>query len=120
MVEQRSHTAKGVGSIPTFTTKSIMNKLIINGCTLVMTCLASPEQYDVFFGDFQLGYLHLRRSMFTASYPDYNGITVYHGYPKGDGCFDDDERFFFLKEAVDSLLALHNTKVLETLYYERD
>lgn len=93
-----------------------MNKLIFNGCTLVMTCGACPEQYNVFFGDFQVGYLRLRHGVFTASYPNYRGPTVYHGYPKGDGCFDEDERMFFLKEAVDSLLAFHNNKVVDSYY----
>lgn len=93
-----------------------MNKLIVSGCTLVMTCMACPEQYDVFFGDFQIGYLRLRHGSFRADYLDHTGDTVYQGYPKGDGCFDDDERMFFLKEAVDSLLAAHNKKVVDSYY----
>ena len=93
-----------------------MNKLIVNGCTLVMTCSACPEQYDVFFEDFQIGYLRLRHGSFTASYPDYMGNCVYYGYPKGDGCFDDEERMFFLKEAVDSLISFHNKKIVDQYY----
>jgi len=81
-----------------------------------MTCGACPEQYDVFFGDFQLGYLRLRHGSFRADYPDHMGNTVYQGYPKGDGCFDDDERAFFLKEAVDSLVAYHNNKIVDSYY----
>lgn len=91
------------------------NTLIINGCTLVRTCYACPEQYDVFFQDFQIGYLRLRHGNFTANYPDHGGTIAYHGYPRGDGSFEDDERFFFLREAVDSLIALHNTQVLERM-----
>lgn len=97
-----------------------MNKLIVNGCTLVLTCGACPEQYDVFFEDFQIGYLRLRHGSFRADYPDYPGTTVYSGYPKGDGCFDDDERMFFLKEAVDSLLVYHNNKVIERAHSYED
>lgn len=97
-----------------------MNKLIVNGCTLVMTCGACPEQYDVFFGDFQIGYLRLRHGSFTASYPDHGGDCVYYGYPKGDGLFEDAERMFFLKEAVDSLLTTHNNKVVERNYSYED
>lgn len=93
-----------------------MNKLIVSGCTLVLTCGACPEQYDVFFEDFQIGYLRLRHGSFRADYPDYMGVSVYQAYPKGDGCFDDDERMFFLKEAVDSLLVYHNNKVIERYY----
>lgn len=91
------------------------NTLIINGCTLVRTCYACPEQYDVFFGDFQIGYLRLRHGGFTAEYPDCGGITAYHAYPKGDGMFEDDERFWFLGKAVDSLIQTHNTQVLERI-----
>ena len=72
------HTAGVVGSNPTFTTTLIMkNTLIINGCTLVRTCYACPEQYDVFFHDFQIGYLRLRHGNFTAEYPE-NLIRVHN------------------------------------------
>lgn len=93
-----------------------MNKLIVNGCTLVMTCGACPEQYDVFFGSFQIGYLRLRHGDFSGSYPNYDGDVVYRAYPKGDGCFDDDERMFFLKEAVDSIISFHNQKIVDGYY----
>jgi hypothetical protein len=53
-----------------------MNKLIVNGCTLVLTCAACPEQYDVFFEDFQIGYLRLRHGSFRADYPECMGTTV--------------------------------------------
>lgn len=89
------------------------NRLIISGCVLKRTCYACPEQYDVYFGDFQLGYLRLRHGTFTASLYNYDGPTVYHGYPKGDGIFETDERIFFLTEACDSLLAAHNAAVIE-------
>jgi hypothetical protein len=89
------------------------DNLIINGCILKRTCYACPEQYDVILNDKQFGYLRLRHGCFTAYYPDVGGIRAYSGYPKGDGIFEADERFFFLKEAVDSLFAVHNNKVIE-------
>ena len=91
------------------------NTLIINGCTLVRTCYACPEQYDVFFHDFQIGYLRLRHGSFTAEYPNVGGALAYSGYPKGDGIFEDNERFFFLREAVDSLIQMHNRQILERM-----
>lgn len=81
-----------------------------------MTCGACPEQYDVYFGDIQIGYLRLRHGNFTASYPSHMGDCVYYGYPKGDGIFEDDERMRFLKEAIDSLLTFHNNKVIDSYY----
>lgn len=94
-----------------------MNRLIIQGCTLVRTCGACPEQYDVYFGDFQIGYLRLRHGSFSASYPDYTGETVFHAHPKGDGMFEDDERMGYLTQAVCSLLNHHNNKILEKWDY---
>lgn len=91
------------------------NTLIINGCTLERTCYACPEQYDVFFQDFQIGYLRLRHGTFTAEYPDVGGKLAYYGYPEGDGIFEDSERFFFLREAVDSLIQTHNTQLIERM-----
>ena len=79
----------------------------ILGYTLVMTCGACPEQYDVFDSDGnQVGYLRLRHGNFRADYPDYGGETVYgHSFDDGwKGLFDDgEEREFFLTEAVKAL-----------------
>lgn len=93
-----------------------MNKLIIKGCTLQLTCPACPEQYDVYFDDFQIGYLRLRHGNFTASYTDYGGDLVYKASPKGDGIFEDDERMFHLTNAVDALTSHHNNVTLDKLY----
>ena len=79
----------------------------ILGYTLVMTCGACPEQYDVFDSDGnQVGYLRLRGGNFSADYPDCEGEPVYgHSFDDGwKGIFDDDEeREFFLTEAVNAL-----------------
>jgi hypothetical protein len=70
---------------------------------LVQTCGACPEQYDVFDGERQVGYLRLRYGRFTAECPDAGGELVYEGAPKGDGIFDPGERDCFLRFAVDAI-----------------
>ena len=67
---------------------------------LVKTCGASPEQYDAFIGDRQVGYLRLRHGAFIVDCPDAGGVEVYNASPKGDGMFDDDERDYYLRHAV--------------------
>lgn len=82
--------------------------------TLKMTCGACPEQYDVFDSEGkQVGYLRLRHGYFRADYPDCGGSAVYRHAFDDDwkGLFDsDEEREFFLTEAVE---ALHNQVQLE-------
>ena len=34
--------------------------MVINGLIVIQTCGACPEQYDVFLGDKQIGYVRLR------------------------------------------------------------
>ena len=80
--------------------------VIIDGCRLIQTCCACPEQYDVFndaTGQ-QIGYLRLRHGHFRADYPDCGGDTVYESRPRGDGFFEDDERQEELTKAVKALL----------------
>ena len=70
---------------------------------LVMTCPAMPEQYNAYDGDKQVGYLRLRHGQFAVSCPDVDGAVVYTASPNGDGEFDDNERDFFLRFAVDAI-----------------
>ena len=70
---------------------------------LVLTCSACPEQYDAFDGDTQVGYLRLRHGHFTVECPDCGGVRVYDAEPKGDGCFDSEERDYYLRFAVDAI-----------------
>lgn len=72
----------------------------IDGLKLVCTCGACPEQYEVFDGDKQVGYLRLRHGWFRADVPKCGGETIHEAYPRGDGIFDDDERLAHLTEAV--------------------
>lgn len=80
-----------------------MEKIIINGYELVLTCGACPEQYDVYKNNMQVGYLRLRHGHFTAETPDVCGTLVYNVEPKGDGSFEDDERMFHLTKAIDAI-----------------
>ena len=77
----------------------------VQGCRLVQTCEACPEQYDVFMGAAQIGYLRLRHGYFRADYPYCGGEIVYEAEPKGDGMFEDSERAAYLSAAVSALLA---------------
>lgn len=75
--------------------------LLIHGYKLELTCQACPEQYDVLDDEGNLvAYLRLRHGSFTAQCPDVGGDLVYQAYPKGDGIFEDEERYRFLTEAI--------------------
>lgn len=77
--------------------------MIINGYQLVMTCSACPEQYDVFKDGDKVGYLRLRHGEFYAKCPDVGGKIVYSSEPEGDGIFEDDEREYYLTEAINKI-----------------
>jgi hypothetical protein len=77
---------------------------------LVQTCGGCPEQYDVFLGEEQVGYLRLRHGNFTAEAPDCGGTYVYEAHPRGDGIFEENERLKYLTEAV---VAIHNHRSAE-------
>ena len=72
----------------------------IKGLQVIQTCGACPEQYDVFDGENEIGYLRLRHGYFRA---DYRGHTVYEASPDGDGAFESDERDKYLKKAVKAI-----------------
>jgi hypothetical protein len=72
--------------------------------TLKLSCGACPEQYDAFDEDGkQVGYLRLRHGHFRVDYPDCGGETIYEAHPMGDGIFDDEERDYYLRFAVDAI-----------------
>jgi hypothetical protein len=52
----------------------------------------------------QVGYLRLRNDWFRVTYPDCGKETIYEAYPEGDGMFEDDERDFYLKGAVQAII----------------
>ena len=62
-----------------------------------------PEQYDVFDGEKEVGYLRLRHGHFRADWTEGETVTVYEACPNGDGGFDDDEREKYLTAAVQAI-----------------
>lgn len=77
----------------------------ILGLSLVLTCPGCPEQYDVFDGDKQVGYLRLRWGEFTVNYPDVRGEEIFSAEPDGDGNFTDQERDYYLLKACHAINA---------------
>lgn len=63
----------------------------VQGLTFTLTCPACPEQYNVYLGDKQVGYVRLRHGKLWATASDHKGETVYEAETKGDGMFDTDE-----------------------------
>lgn len=61
-----------------------------------------PEQYNVYLDGEEIAYLRLRHGHFTAEMP-IGGVLVHTAHPKGDGCFDDDERDWHIQNAIASI-----------------
>ena len=82
-----------------------MNEINQMGYEIVMTCSACPEQYDVMREGKQVGYLRLRHGNFTAQVDDSHGELAYEASHRimGDGCFEDEERDYFLLQAVKAI-----------------
>lgn len=74
---------------------------------LRLTCRACPEQYDAFLEGVQVGYLRLRHGGFTVDYPNCGGERIYEASPEGDGVFEDHERDYYLRFAVDAIRQRH-------------
>ena len=74
--------------------------------TLIETCGACPEAYDVHVEGEQIGHLRLRYGTFRAWYPDIalSGEVVYEARPEGDGVFVATERDHYLREGVQALV----------------
>ena len=85
--------------------------LVIKGYTLILSCGACPEQYEVFKGDTRVGYLRLRHGRFTAEYPDVGWKLLLSAYPQGDGMFDEQERLYWLTKAVLAIDAEHTASL---------
>lgn len=77
------------------------------GYTLVQTCAGCPEAYDVKDNQGnQWAYLRLRHGSFSVEVPDVHGEQLVVWYPKGDGTFTRDERYYWLNRAL-KLCKLH-------------
>jgi len=89
----------------TFLTRNEIGKardFKIGNYNLVMTCSECPEQYDVFRGTKQVGYLRLRHGGFRAEYPDCGQEEVYWvetGY--GDFECDRDRAIHIIKAVIE-------------------
>lgn len=77
----------------------------IKGLWLKITCSSCPEQYDVFDGEAQVAYFRLRHGWFRVDVPDCGGKTIYSAQPEGVGGFTEQERQYYLTEAVDAVLS---------------
>lgn len=71
--------------------------------TLVETCYACPEQYDVYLDKKKVGYMRLRHGAFECRHLGPEGGIVYREYPNGDGRFDYDERDYYITLALEAL-----------------
>jgi hypothetical protein len=74
--------------------KQYENALYFGGFRFELTCLACPEQYDVYQGTEQVAYVRLRHGNLRVYHPDAGGELLYHQRFYDDdykGCFDNDE-----------------------------
>lgn len=85
----------------------MMQNVKINGVVLRLTSGACPEQYDAYIGGDKVGYFRLRHGKFYVEYPDVGGETVYKADTKGDGMFEEEERYQHLNAACKALFKRH-------------
>jgi hypothetical protein len=81
--------------------------IIIDGLEFRLTCFACPEQYDVYRGAKQVGYVRLRGGYFRVDFRECGGEMLLEQTFEDDwkGCFDDDnERSYWLNGAAVVLL----------------
>jgi hypothetical protein len=83
----------------------LKKEIDIKGYKLILTCWACPEQYDVFHGKKQVGYIRLRHGAFRVDYLKCGGDTIVREeLPKENGQFSTDEvRLFYLTKAIDAI-----------------
>jgi len=77
--------------------------LTYHGYNLYKTCIACPEQYDVFKDGKLVGYIRLRGGWLQAFCPDVFLERVYfHEFPNDEwkGCFETDEEQDYYLEYV--------------------
>ena len=84
----------------------IPEEQIIKGLKFICTCEACPEQYAVFDGNKEVGYVRLRWGNLRVYYPNSEGLLIYEkafkdGFKSG---FDDKkERKYYLNKIADQL-----------------
>lgn len=83
----------------------------------VQTCGACPEQYGVFLGSEQIGYVRLRHGAFRVDYPDCGGEVVMRAEFddwEDQGAFaTEEQRAEYLAAAEVVLLAAHSGRAHE-------
>jgi hypothetical protein len=81
---------------------SIPVETTINGLCFELTCSMCPEQYDVFDGPKQVGYVRLRWGHFTVDYPDCMEEELLSlDLDDEQGCFDNEiQRLAYLTKAA--------------------
>lgn len=78
--------------------------------SIVQTCGACPEQYDVIKDGEVVGLLRLRNGHFSASH---NSVVMYSSHPKGDGLFEDDvERDYHIARGLVAIRDRHEKLAL--------
>ncbi len=85
----------------------------LHGLRFVLTCGACPEQYDVFLGDKQIGYVRLRHGELSVETPDCGGALVLeHEFDDGLlGQFESAvQRYGWIQKAALALLTAPGTK----------
>ena len=71
--------------------------LMVDNLRFEQTCVACPEQYDVFDGQDQIGYVRVRNGRLTVESPFCGGSLLLSEAVDGDGMFEDYERAEWLQ-----------------------
>lgn len=71
---------------------NVFNTVKLKGLEFRMTCGACPEQYDVYEGTLQVGYVRLRHGLLRCDFPDCGGKIIYDKQLRCGGMFDDEKQ----------------------------
>lgn len=88
---------------------------IADKISLVRALTTSPEIYDAYIGEEQVGYLRLRGGEFRVSFPDRDGDVILNANARGREEFEDDEREQFLLMAKDAIAAAFDLRPMSRL-----
>lgn len=74
--------------------------LNVNNYALIQTWHSAPEQYEVFKGGKNVGYLRLKYGTLRVFYPGVTGNQIASFETKGYSSFEEEEKTEFLEKAV--------------------
>ncbi|CAB4134451.1 hypothetical protein UFOVP273_71 [uncultured Caudovirales phage] len=97
------------GGVPKYMTSTFIK--VTDIVEFRLTCMACPEQYDVYLGDKEIGYVRLRWGHLRVNYPDFMGKEVYSEQVGHEFCgefHDDHMRRRYLKRIARILLTEHS------------